>query len=138
MLDSDTKERQCWRMIAWTVWKYVRDGGRCPLDDWICSKAVTTQDKVKLDGKVDVISGITGPLPPEFLKMYQTTRLHELKVRAMGKQLRPLCHVLPDRRIVLLCGAIEKGGRIDSGDLQRADHLLTELLSGDGKIVSYN
>ena len=116
----------------------MKDGGRCPLDVWIESNAVTNQDKIKLDARVDVISGITGPLPPEFLKMYKTTRLHELKVRAMGKQLRPLCHVLQERRIVLLCGAIEKGGQIDPGDLQRGDNLLTELLSGKGKIVSYN
>jgi hypothetical protein len=124
-------------MVAWTVWKFVKDGGRCPLDEWVLSNDVTSQDKAKLDAKIDVIQGLSGPLPPEFLKMYQGTRLHELKVRAMGKQLRPLCCVIPERKIVVLCGAIEKGGRSPRGDLQRAENLLIELQNGSGNVVGY-
>ncbi len=125
-------------MGTWTVCKYVKENGRCPIDDWLCDKAVTVQDQAKIDAKVNVIQSISGDLPPEFLKLYKTTRLRELKVKANGKQLRPLCYVMPERKIVLLCGAIEKGGKIPLGDLQRADNLLTDLLNGKGEIVSYD
>jgi hypothetical protein len=137
VLDSLVALRPCSLMVAWTVWKYVKDGGRCPLDDWIESNAVTAQDRAKLDARVDVILGVVGPLPPEFLKQYHGTRLHELKVRAMGKQLRPLCVIMPERRIVVLCGAIEKDGTIPGGDLERADNLLSALQKGGGSVVSY-
>lgn len=124
-------------MVAWTVWKYVKDGGRCPLDEWIASNAVTKQDKASLDARIDRILGIEDHMPPEFLKQYHGTRLYELKVRAMGKQLRPLCVVLPERRIIVLCGAIEKDGKLPPGDLERAENLFVALESGSGNVVSY-
>jgi len=124
-------------MVAWTVWKYEREGGRCPLDEWIASNAVTKKDKASLDSRIDKILGINGQLPPEFLKQYHGTRLHELKVRAMKKQLRPLCVVLPERRIIILCGAIEKDGKISPGDLERAENLRSALENGSGNLVIY-
>ena len=115
----------------------MKDGGRCPLDEWIAGNAVTNEDKARLDARVDRILGIQAQLPPEFLKQYHGTRLNELKVRAKGKQLRPLCVVLPERRIIVLCGAIEKGGKIPPGDLEKAENLFSALESGSGNVVSY-
>lgn len=74
---------------------------------------------MRLEAKISTIEGIEGELPAEILKKYHGTNLLELKVRAEGKQLRPLCHVLPERRIIILMGAFERDGKIPSGDLKK-------------------
>lgn len=124
-------------MVAWTVWKYVKESGRCPFDDWVLSNVVTKSDKARLDGKIVTIDGIDKDMPPDFVKMYKGTPFHEVKVRADGKQLRPLCVVHPERRIIILCGAIEKDWKIPKGDLERAENLLVDLENGRGSIVRY-
>lgn len=124
-------------MVAWTVWKYVKEGGRCPLDEWLADNAVTNKDRARLDARINIIEGIDGELPPEHLKLYRGTRLYELKVRAEGKQLRPLCWKLEDRKIVVLCGAFERDGKIPRGTLEAADNLLSDLLNGKGNVRHY-
>ena len=124
-------------MVAWTVWKYVREGGRCPLDDWLGSNAVTNGDRARFDSKVITLDGIDKDMPPDFVKMYKSTRLHEMKIRAQGKQLRPLCVKYPDRRIIILCGAIEKDWKIPQGDLDKAENLLVDFENGRGHVVRY-
>jgi hypothetical protein len=124
-------------MEGWTVHKYVKLNGRCPIDEWCQSNAVTEADLAALDARVDTIEGISGSLPPEFLKKYKGD-IKELKVRANKKQLRPLCAVCPERKIVLLCGAIEKGGKIPKGDIRRALGLLRDFKSGEGSVKHYH
>lgn len=124
-------------MVAWTVWKYVKDNGRCPLDEWLADKAVTTKDRARLDAKIETIEGTDGDLQPEVLKLYHGTRLYELKVRADGKQLRPLCWKGEDRKIIILCGAFERDRKIPKGTLESADNLGTDLLNGKGNVRRY-
>jgi len=125
-------------MATWEVYKYVRANGGCPIDDWRQSKALTSADRAALDSKIDAIEGISGRLPPEFVKAYKTSSVCEMKVRGDKKQLRPLCVYIKGRRIVLLSGAIEKGGKLPKGDLERAEKLKIELEGGYGRIESYH
>jgi hypothetical protein len=118
-------------MLRWTVWKYLKASGRCPLDDWLASKQITQGDRARLDGRIETIEGLEH-LPPEFLKMYKGTRLHELKVRAIQKQLRPLCWIMPERKVLILCGAFERDDKIPKGDLVTAENLLSDYLGGRG------
>lgn len=125
-------------MASWTVHKYVTESGRCPFDKWTSSKAVTTKDKAALDAKVDTIEQIQSTvLPPETLKRYKKTGLYELKVRGDKKQLRPLAAVQDGQIIILLCGAIEKGGKIPDGDIEQAENLADALRKRRGTLKDY-
>lgn len=124
-------------MPAWMVLKYVKPNGRCPIDEWLAGRSVTRADRIRLDQKVEAIEGFDGQLPGDWVKPYRTTRFFELKVRAEGKQLRPPCWVESGWRIILLCGAIEKGGKIPKGDLETADNLLANYLKGIGNVKPY-
>lgn len=124
-------------MAGWMVLKYVKPNGRCPMDEWLADKSVTKADRVRLDQKVDAVESIEDRLPGDWVKPYKTTRFYELKVRAAGKQLRPLCWVERDKRIILLCGAIEKGGKIPKGILETADNLLEGYLTRIGNVKPY-
>jgi hypothetical protein len=61
----------------------------------------------------------------------------ELKVRGDKKQLRPLCIIVPEKHLVVLCGAVEKGGKIPRGDLQKASGLAAALERGEGHVEDY-
>lgn len=124
-------------MTTWEVHKYVRAGGRCPLDDWLAGNGVTSGDEARLDAKVQTIERTAGTLPPEVLKHYKGTRLYELKVRAQGKQLRPLCWILEEKKIIILCGAFERDGKIPKRVLDSADDLLKDFLEGRGYAQRY-
>ena len=125
-------------MANWAVWVFVKESGKCPFDKWKNSTAVTKRDEAALDAKIMTIEAWSGPqLQPEVLKDYRGTNLKELKVRGDKKQLRPLCIVDEDRKIIVLCGAIEKGGATPDGDIKTGENLRKEYLSGKGKLRSY-
>jgi hypothetical protein len=125
-------------MENWSVWIFVRESGRCPFDKWKDSNAVTLRDQAALDARVTTIESWSGArLPPETLKDYHGTNLKELKIRGDKKQLRPLCIVHEERRIIVLCGAIEKDGYIPDGDIKTGENLRQEYLNEKGSIKRY-
>ena len=137
-LDSDGLVRHTSFMSNWTVWVFRKESGRVPLEKWKVSKKLTDKDKAALDYRVTMIESWSGPqLPPEVLKDYRTTDLKEMKVRGDKKQLRPLCVVDDTRRIVILCGAIEKDKKIPDGDIETGENLREEWLSERGTIERY-
>lgn len=94
------------------------------------------KDRAKIDKAVEAIEAWSGnPLPPEKLKKYLGTELHEMKVKGDRKQLRPLCFVDGDE-VIILCGAIEKT-KIPRGDITTASNLLEKFRNGDGYVRSY-
>lgn len=123
-------------MKTWTVYKYVKANGRCPIDEWRTSRKVTSNDQAALDSRIDTIEGFSD-LPPEYVKRYKGTSLYELKVRANKKQLRPLCIVEHPKKIILLCGAIEKDQKIPKGDIQKAENLLSDYKNRLGHAKHY-
>lgn len=125
-------------MPNWSVWIFEKEQGRCPFDKWKNSNALTTKDRAALDTKVLTVEAWSGPLlPQETLKDYQGTNLKELKVRGDKKQLRPLCVVDKEKKIIVLCGAIEKDSTIPNGDIKSGENLRSEYLSGNGTIRRY-
>ena len=125
-------------MANWSVWIFTKESGRCPFDKWRASNAVTARDEAALDAKVSTVENWSGAqLPPETLKDYQGTQLKELKVKGDKKQIRPLCIVDNVKKIVILCGSIEKDWVIPDGDIETAENLRKEFLSGKGSIRPY-
>jgi len=121
------------------VKKFVKPNGRCPIDDWLGSKAITAKDQAALDTVVQAIESVSaGMFPPEKVKKYQTTTLYEVKARASGKQLRPFADKDDaNKQIVLLCGAVEKDGKIDGGDITTGENLAKIWRSGNGSVKDY-
>lgn len=125
-------------MANWSVWIFTKGSGRCPFDKWKDSNALTSKDEAALDAKVTTVENWSGPqLPPETLKDYQGTSLKEFKVKGDKKQLRPMCIVDEVKRVIILCGAIEKDWKIPDGDITTAENLRREYLSGKGSIRPY-
>jgi len=125
-------------MATWSVVKYVKPNGRCPIDDWVASKKVTAKDCAQLDTVIQAIESTVGRFPPEKVKKYHGTELYEVKAKGPGKQLRPLAHMDgAKKRLVLLGGAIEKDGSLDSGDVETAKNLAADWKAGIGSVKDY-
>lgn len=127
-------------MANWTVKKFVKAGGRCPIDDWLASKKVTSDDQAKLDTVIQALegTGTNAMFPPEKLKKYKTTDLYEVKATGPGrKQLRPLAALDDDKKeVVLLCGAIKQNATIDNA-IEQATNLLEAWKANNGSVKGY-
>lgn len=129
---------QCAEMANWSVWVFKKDGGRSPFEKWKASNKLTTRDRAAMDAKILTIESWGGErLMPETLKDYQGSDLKELKIRGDKKQLRPLCIVDDEKKVIILCGAIEKDWSIPDGDIKTAENLREEYLSERGSIERY-
>jgi hypothetical protein len=122
-------------MGTWEVKKYRKANGDIPFDKWYESKVLTVKDRAAIDKKVSVVE-LAEELQPETVKAYQTTKLHEFKISGDKKKLRPLCTVV-GKTIIILCGAIEKGGKIPAGTLISAENLRTDYVNGAGVVEDY-
>jgi hypothetical protein len=123
-------------MAKWRVYKYVKENDKCPFDEWYDARALTDKDRAKLDARVNSVESLE-TIPPEWVKKYRTTEFYELKVKGDKKQLRPLCIKLPDKKILLMCGAVEKGGKIPKGDLTKAQNLINDYTKDLGNAQPY-
>ena len=121
--------------MAWQVRKFIKKNGRCPFDKWMAG--LTAQDRAAVDDKIDAIQS-TDVIPPETVKLYKTTALHEIKIRARDrKQLRPLCERDDQKKIItIFYGGIEKD-KIPKGDIETAENLMAEYKAGEGSVADY-
>ena len=121
--------------MAWQVRKYVKGNEKCPFDKWM--SGLTAQDRAAVDAKIEAIQS-TNVIPPETVKLYKTTALHEIKVRSRDKkQLRPLCERDDQARtITIFYGGIEKD-KIPKGDIETAENLMAEYKAGEGSVADY-
>jgi hypothetical protein len=124
-------------MPTWTVEKFVRANGNCPIDKWK-QKDLTKKDRIRLGARIEAIERME-ELPPNIIEKYKGTELFELKQRGDNKQLRPLGILKPGRikTFLLLSGGIEKDGQIPRGSLEAAESLRVEFLRGDGCAKGY-
>lgn len=125
-------------MANWVVMKYVKANGRCPVDDWRSSKRLTEIDRAAIDAFVDDLEAVqAGRQPPEKLKRYKgTSNLYEMKIRGDRKQLRPLCIVDDETRVIMLIGTVKKS-QILSGEVESAEKLAERWSSGNGTAKPY-
>jgi hypothetical protein len=93
-----------------------------------------------MDGLIQAIelTNTNAMFPPEKVKKYHGTELHELKVRAPGKQLRPLAQVDgSNKQLILFWGSIEKDGSLDGGDVTKAENLAADWKARRGILRGY-
>jgi hypothetical protein len=126
-------------MATWTVRKYVKANGRCPIDEWRESKKLTAKDRGAIDGVILAIeaTATNALFPPEKFKKYHGTELYEVKAKGPGKQLRPLAEKDANGEIVLFWGSIEKDGELEGGDVAKAQNLAKDWKDGKGSVKDY-
>lgn len=124
-------------MPTWTVEKYVRGNGNCPIDKWR-RKDLTAKDRARLIAKVESIERVE-ELAPNTIEKYTGTELFEVKQKGDNKQLRPLGIIKLGavNTFLLLSGGIEKDGSIPVNDVNRAETLRNEFLRGEGSVKGY-
>jgi histidinol phosphatase-like PHP family hydrolase len=121
--------------MAWKVQKYIKANGKCPFDKWMTG--LTAQDRAAIDAKIEAIQ-VTDVIPPETVKLYKTTNLHEIKIRSRDKkQLRPLCEKdEKTKTITIFYGGIEKD-MIPKGDIETSENLMADFKAGEGSVTDY-
>lgn len=125
-------------MPSWTVEKFVRANGNCPIDKWK-KKELTTKDRIRLQVKIEDVERVED-LPPNTIEKYVGTNLFELKQKGDNKQLRPLGIIKPPpavKTFLLLGGGIEKDGEIPKADLDAAERLRKEFERGEGSVKDF-
>lgn len=124
-------------MPAWTVEKFIRANGNCPIDKWK-RKELTVIDRMRLQVKIEGVERVDD-LPPNTIEKYKGTELFELKQKGDNKQLRPLGIIKPNatNTFLLLGGGIEKDDVIPARDLDAAEVLRQEFLKGHGSVKGY-
>ena len=124
-------------MPAWTVEKFIRANGNCPIDKWK-RKELTVIDRMRLQVKIEGVERVDD-LPPNTIEKYKGTELFELKQKGDNKQLRPLGIIKPNanKTFLLLGGGIEKDDVIPARDLDAAEVLRQEFLKGHGSVKGY-
>jgi hypothetical protein len=122
-------------MATWVVRKYVTAAGKCPIEKWI--SGLTDTDRASIDTTVEAIEA-TEMIPPETIKKYQGQDFYEVKIPSAKKALRPFA--VKDggkKEVILLSGAIKKGGKIPPGDVLTARQLERKWKGGEGHVKDY-
>lgn len=122
-------------MTTWTVRKYVTAKGKVPINKWLAG--LSDADRARVDTIVEAIEA-SETIPPETVKKYQATDFYEVKIASEGKALRPFA--VKDgvkKEVILLSGAIKKGGKIPPGNIIAARNLAKEWKGGKGDVEDY-
>ncbi len=106
-------------MKLWTILDFIEPGGKCPFFEWQSGLPLDAQ--AHIDARLLQMVGFQR-WPEKWISKYKTTeRIYELRIPFKNIQYRPLGVYTPGRTFILLEGAIEKGGKIPSGTVARAE-----------------
>src|SRR5262249_20419705 len=97
---------------------YLDTTGESPFCLWL--KGIPVDAEAQIDVRLLVMSGVLN-WTSKWIKKYKgTDEIYELRVPFNKVQYRPLGAYAPQRRFVLLEGAIEKGGKLPRESIERA------------------
>ena len=106
-------------MAVWTILDFVELGGACPFFVWQSGLPLGAQ--AQIDARLLQMAGLLR-WPEKWISKYKTTeKIFELRIPFNKIQYRPLGVYAPNRKFILVEGAIEKGGKIPAGALARAE-----------------
>ena len=97
---------------------FVEIDGTVPIEEWLAGLGPGTRGAI--NQQLLTMEGMT-VWNYRWIKKYKTTELFELRFAWARLEYRPLGMYRPGRQFVLLEGAIEKGGKIHRGHIDRAD-----------------
>ena len=106
-------------MSVWTFLDFIEPSGHCPFGEW--QSSLPTEAQAAIDARILQMAGLLR-WSEKWIKKYKTSeKIFELRIPFNKVQYRPLGTYAPNRRFILLEGAIEKGGKISKGALKRAE-----------------
>jgi phage-related protein len=124
-------------MAVWTFSEFIEATGRVPFTDWVSSLPQDAQAHIA--ERLLAMEALQS-WPDKWASRYIGYQsLIELRMPWNRVQYRPLgVYSKTHRRgFILLCGAIEKGNKIPSGDLNAADRRRKELLKEPSRVRAY-
>ncbi len=106
-------------MAEWTILDFVDAGGRCPFFEWQSQLPFDAQ--AHIDARLLQMAGLRR-WPEKWVSKYQTAeKIYELRIPFNKIQYRPLGVYAPNRKFILVEGAIEKGGKSPARAVARAE-----------------
>jgi len=115
-------------LAGWTFYDYIAESRRNPFSEWM--KGVPEDAAAFIDDRLLKMEGLLNWSEKWASNYRGRDKIIELRITFNKVQYRPLGMHSPYRRhgFVLLAGAIEKGGKIPSTDLDTAEKRRDRLL----------
>lgn len=114
---------------------FVEPSGSNPILRWL--SGLPTETQAHIAARFLLMEGMLR-WPDKWVSDYKGyDGILELRIPFNRVQYRPLMAYAPDRKIILLGGAIEKGGKIPKGDLDAADQRRKLLLKEPNLVVRH-
>lgn len=114
-------------MAGWILLDYIEVTGRCPIGQWL--KGLPDEARARVDYRLQQMAGMTR-WPEKWVSKYRgTEEIIELRITYDKVQYRPLGAYFGARQFILLCGSIEKGGKLPKNDVAAA---ITRLANARG------
>jgi hypothetical protein len=101
--------------MPWLIYEFLDAQGDRVMAVWFKERKIQKNARILFEQKVDLLEQYGPDLPPNLLAPV-APHIYKFKVRGQGVQLRPhLCQGPLNHRVefTFLCGAIEKGGKLD-------------------------
>lgn len=119
-------------MAEWTFYDYIELTGRNPITGWL--QGLSESDRAKVDYRLQQMAGMK-TWPEKWVSKYRgTDEIYELRIKGLHVQLRPLGSYFGARKFILLCGAVEKGGKIPKSDIETAEVRLSAARNEVGHV----
>jgi hypothetical protein len=112
-------------MALWTLYDYIETTGRNPIREWLDSLPLA--DSAKIDARLRQMAVMPSWAEKWVSKYHGTTEIYEFRITGKNIQYRPLGTYFGARQYLLLCGAIEKGGKIPKSDVENAERRLASV-----------
>jgi hypothetical protein len=113
-------------MASWRILDYVEPSGRNPVAEW--QSGLPRDASAEIDARLLLMEAMP-KWPPKWVSNYKGyDGIMELRIPFNRVQYRPLAMYLPNHMVVLLSGAIEKGSKIPTSDLDNAAKRRTVVL----------
>jgi hypothetical protein len=127
--------------MAWEVYVFLDKRGHRVIVHWVRKSRIQRRARILLDQKVDLLREHGPDLPPELLSPGPIDGGHIYKLKVRGPvMLRPLLCKGPFSmadEYTLLHGAIERGGILPVGDVEKAEENRQELLATRDRRLPY-
>jgi Phage derived protein Gp49-like (DUF891) len=107
-------------MALWSFYDYVEATRRNPIREWLDSLPLA--DSAKIDARLRQMAVMPRWAEKWVSKYTGTTEVYEFRITGKDVQYRPLGTYFGTK--LLLCGAIEKGGKIPKSDIETAERRL--------------
>jgi phage-related protein len=123
-------------MALWSFYDYIETTGRNPIRDWLDD--LPPADCAKIDYRLRQMV-IMSKWPEKWVSKYQgTDDIFEFRITGNKVQYRPLGTYYGTKQYLLLAGAIEKGNKIPTSDVESAKRRLATARKEPGHVTFHH